>query len=72
MLEYSCHTVLENGFLFSSAGDPYRHDRALWLLLSVLWPSCLDEGDVTPGTGHALCVYICVCVCVCMHLFGGC
>ncbi len=56
MLEYSCQTALEKCFLFSSAGDPYRHDRALWLLLSVMWPSCLDKEDFTLGTGHALCV----------------
>lgn len=62
MLEYPCHTALESCFLFSSTGDPYRHDRALWLLLSVMWPSCLDLEDFTPGTGHTLCVYTCVCL----------
>lgn len=64
VLEYSCHTALENSFLFSSAGDPCRHDRALWLLLPVMWPSCLDWGVFTPGTGHAVCAYSFLCLCV--------
>lgn len=59
VLELFCHTALWSGLLFSPAGDPYRHNRALWLLLSVMWLSRLDQGDFTPGTGNALSIYTC-------------
>lgn len=30
-------------------GDPHRRARALWVPVSVMWPSCLDRGVFPQG-----------------------